>query len=85
MNCKNCLSGMELIHDLNSYNVCIYWCHECGTISSRSNFLRGDGAEISWTPKSVDNTKKLVQELIKELHEDIPMRPIKNAIEDLEV
>jgi len=53
MKCRNCQNEME------NYFEC-FWCSECGTLYYKDTEVGREWQD----PKSVDNTKKLVQELI---------------------
>lgn len=62
MKCQNCQAEMELfpLCDDAGEVTTIYWCGDCGSVFKQNSL------GLFWRfPKSVENTKKLVKELIK--------------------
>lgn len=65
MKCKNCQSEMKCVE--HSTSIKINWCSNCGALQqTKHQFVPSFTTNEIWEiPDSVENTKKLVQELIK--------------------
>lgn len=66
--CQNCQSEMKLIQlsFSDDQDAIIYWCGNCGTILKQGHTVSNNDLAETWNiPKIVDNTKILVQRMLK--------------------
>jgi hypothetical protein len=59
MKCKNCQSEMTNVGKKDRYDL--FWCSQCGSLTQIDDF----SCYVDMMPKSVENTKILIQRMLK--------------------